>query len=71
MRVAEVIKKLSKERPDEEVIIVMGEDRSNYYVLEDNHFLHAGPANFHDENGNHYFKSVVLLRVKKKTNPPK
>jgi hypothetical protein len=71
MRVDEVIRRLKQERPDEEVIVVMGDDKSAYHVLEDKHFLHAGPANFHDKDGNHYFKSVVLLRVKKKTNPPK
>ena len=67
MKVSEVIKHLSREHPDEEVLIIMEDATDQQYVIEAKPFLHGGPQNFHDNNGNHYQSSVVMIRIHKKT----
>jgi hypothetical protein len=63
MRVDEVIRLLQRETPDEEVVIILNDDRTKYYRLEYRPFLHAGPAPFIDEAGNPQSKSVVMIPV--------
>ena len=58
--------RLSKERPDEEVVIIIGDDTSKYYEIDLRPFLHAGPSNFKDSSGNEFKKSVVIIRVNAK-----
>ena len=63
MRVDEFIMRLKRERPDEEVVIVGG-DSSEYKIVDDQPFLHAGPALFVDKDGKQFSKSVVIVRLK-------
>ena len=64
MRVDEVIERLKNERPDEEVVIVAGNGSSDYKIIDDRPFLHAGPAKFVDKDGKPFSKSVVIIRLK-------
>ena len=43
MKVSELLEKLSKERPEEEVVIIIDDNRSAYYNIEFRPLLHAGP----------------------------
>ena len=65
MRVDEIIRRLQKENPDEEVVMVL-EDEPRYLVIDPRPFLHAGPTHFMGKGGTPYKKSVVILRVDKK-----
>jgi len=66
MRVDELIAQLQKERPDEEVVCILGEDTTNYHMIDERPLLHAGPSRFVDKNNKFYRKSVVIIRLKKK-----
>ena len=68
MKVSELIEKLSKERPEEEVVIIMDDNRSGYYNIEFRPLLHAGPATFIDKDGFQRVRSVVMIPVVKKDN---
>jgi hypothetical protein len=66
MRVDEVISRLKQEYPDEEIVFILKEDdKEHYYVVDNKPFLHAGPANFVDEDGNKFSKSVVIVKLKR------
>ena len=66
MRVDEVISRLKQEHPDEEIVFILQEDdREEYYIIEHKPFLHAGPTNFEDKDGNKFSKSVVIVKLKK------
>lgn len=65
MTVAELIKRLQKERQDEEVVMVL-DGESRYLVIDPRPFLHAGPTHFMGKGGTPYKKSVVIIRVDKK-----
>ena len=64
MQVKELIQRLSKENPDEEVIFKV--DSTDSYLIKDGHFLHAGPQSFKDTTGSHQIRSVVIINLKKK-----
>ena len=66
MRVDELIEVLSKERPDEEVMIIMNDNRSVYYNIEQRPLLHAGPIPVIDKDGYQRHRSVVMIPVVKK-----
>ena len=74
MKVGNVIHRLSREREDEEVVLVFDNDRSKYYIIEELPFLHAGPQEFNLKHGGTHVKSVVAIRIKEyvppKKNPP-
>ena len=66
MRIEEVISRLKQEHPDEEIVFILKEDdKASYYVVDDEPFLHAGPANFIDKDAKEFSKSVVILQIKK------
>lgn len=64
MIVSNVMQRLGRERDDEEVVIVFDDNRSKYYVIDEEPFLHAGPAHFNLKHGGTHYKSVVVIRVK-------
>jgi len=66
MRIDEVISRLKQEYHDEEVVFILKEDdKEEYYVVDHQPFLHAGPTNFEDKDGNKFSKSVVIIKLKK------
>lgn len=65
MKVKYLIEKLQRENPDEEVVFIIDGNRSEYYALEWKPFLHAGPKEFIDKQGEKYFTSVVVIKAKK------
>jgi hypothetical protein len=65
MKVKYLIEKLQRENPDEEVVFIIDSNRSEYHVLEWKPFLHAGPKEFIDKQGEKYFTSVVMIKTKK------
>jgi hypothetical protein len=64
MRVDEFIERLKREQPDEEVVVIVSGDSSEYKIVDDQPFLHGGPASFVDKDGNQFSKSVVIVRLK-------
>ena len=66
MKVGELIERLQKERPEEEVVFVFDENRFEYYRPEFKPFLHAGPEGFIDEDGFSRVRSVVMIAIKKR-----
>jgi hypothetical protein len=65
MKVKYLIEKLQRENPDEEVVFIIDGNRSEYHVLEWMPFLHSGPKEFIDKQGEKYFTSVVMIKTKK------
>ena len=62
MKVNELITRLQKEHPEEEVVFLGVEDKQ--YIIKKGHFLHAGPQNFVDKSGKKYVTSIVLIPIK-------
>lgn len=69
MNVSRVLKRLQKERRDEELVFIMQDDRGNYYTIDERPFLHGGPRWFLDNEGKPYWKSVVMVRLQEYENP--
>ena len=67
MRVDELIKRLQKERPDEEVVVIIGGDTNHHHLIDEAPFLHAGPKVFTDIEGKEFSKSVVTIKLKKRS----
>tara|TARA_R100000353_G_scaffold173581_2_gene140091 strand:+ start:1080 stop:1286 length:207 start_codon:yes stop_codon:yes gene_type:complete len=65
MKVKVLIERLKKENPEEEVVFILDENRSEYHLLEWKPFLHAGPKEFIGKHGNKYFTSVVMIKAKR------
>jgi|APSaa5957512622_1039677.scaffolds.fasta_scaffold240878_2 hypothetical protein len=66
MKIGEVISRLEQEHSEEEIVFILQEDKKErYYVVDDQPFLHAGPANFIDKDGKEFSKSVVIVQIKK------
>tara|TARA_Y100001938_G_C8089238_1_gene434023 strand:- start:363 stop:578 length:216 start_codon:yes stop_codon:yes gene_type:complete len=63
MKVKELIRRLRKENPEEEVVFIVDDDRSSYYLLEFAPFLHAGPRKFKNKHGTTHMSSVVVIRA--------
>ena len=64
VRVDEVIRRLKQERPDEEVFIVVNNDRGKYYKIQNTPaFYHAGPYTFENVACIEETKSVVLIPI--------
>tara|TARA_R110002020_G_scaffold73742_7_gene189167 strand:- start:7211 stop:7414 length:204 start_codon:yes stop_codon:yes gene_type:complete len=66
MRIDELIKRLKKERPNEEVVVSIGDHTSDYYLIDERPFLHAGPKRFVDSEGKPFTASIVYLRLVEK-----
>ena len=66
MKVELVESRLSREHPDEEVVVIIGDDTSKYYEIDLRPFLHAGPVKFKDNSNKNFQKSVVIIRVNAK-----
>ena len=62
MKVKELITRLQKEHPEEEVVFLGDEDKQ--YIIKEGQFLHAGPQNFVDKSGKKYVTSIVLIPIK-------
>ena len=65
MKIKYLIEKLQRENPEEELVFILDDNRSQYYVVEFKPFLHAGPKKFIDKQGKEYTTSVVMIKAKK------
>jgi hypothetical protein len=65
MKVKHMIEKLLRENQEEEVVFILDDDRSHYYIIESKPFLHAGPHPFLDKKKQPIISSVVVVRSKK------
>jgi hypothetical protein len=65
MKVKHMIEKLLRENQEEEVVFILDDDRSCYYIIEPKPFLHAGPRAFIDKKKQPFKSSVVMVRSKK------
>ena len=67
MKVEEVIRRLKLERPDEEVFIIINDERTKYYKIQNTPaFYHAGPHTFLNIANEEETKSVVLIPIEVK-----
>jgi hypothetical protein len=69
MKVKHVMELLGRENPEEEVVFILDDNTSEYYVLEFKPFLHAGPKSFYNKKKDVVRASVVLIKAKKYKRP--
>jgi hypothetical protein len=67
MKVKVLIERLKKENPEEEVFIVINDERTKYYKIQNTPaFYHAGPHTFLNVALEEETKSVVLIPIEVK-----